>query len=255
MERTRPRKSGKKSVRKKTIRKKATGKKKVEKRKAGKRKALKRRAAAGDLITDSIGAPRPRTRRGAAAKKKTSVGERIRKARELRELTIADLSSRTGISVETLDRVESGKATPPLGALVRIGRALEMQMGYFISGAADKPLSVVRAESRPRVARRTQKAAEQYGYVYESLAPEKANRLMEPFLVTMTPTKFGEVSVHEGQEFIFVLEGEISVKVEGEVEVLRAGDSVYYDSSRPHLVKCHGKEPAKILAMIYAGDR
>jgi transcriptional regulator with XRE-family HTH domain len=250
MERTRPKKSRRKAVRKKAVRKKAAGKKK-----AGKKKALKRRAAAGDLITDSIDAPRPRTRRGAATKKKTSVGERIREAREQRELTLADLSSRTGISVETLDRVESGKATPPLGALVRIGRALEMQMGYFVSGAADKPLSVVRAESRPKVARRTQKAAEQYGYVYESLAPEKANRLMEPFLVTMTPTKFGELSIHEGQEFIFVLEGAISVKVEGETEVLRAGDSVYYDSSHPHLVKCHGKEPAKILAMIYAGDK
>ena len=250
MERTRPKKPRRKAARKKVTRKKAAGKKKT-----GKKKALKRRAAAGDLITDSIDAPRPRTRRGAATKKKTRVGERIREARELRELTLADLSSRTGISVETLDRVESGKATPPLGALVRIGRALEMQMGYFISGAADKPLSVVRAESRPKVARRTQKAAEQYGYVYESLAPEKANRLMEPFLVTMTPTKFGELSIHEGQEFIFVLEGEISVKVEGETEVLRAGDSVYYDSSRPHLVKCHGKKSAKILAMIYAGDK
>ena len=260
MERTRPKKSHRKVARKKTAgkkkaSKKATRKKAAGKKKAGKRKALKRRAAAGDLITDSIDAPRPRTRRGAATKKKTSVGERICKARELRELTLADLSSRTGISVETLDRVESGKATPPLGALVRIGRALDMQMGYFISGAGDKPLSVVRAESRPKVARRTQKAAEQYGYIYESLAPEKANRLMEPFLVTMTPTEFGELSSHGGQEFIFVLEGEISVKVEGEVEVLHAGDSVYYDSSHPHLVKCHGKKPAKILAMIYAGDK
>ena len=117
MERTRPKKSGKKTVRKKA----------AEKKTAGKRKALKRRAAAGDLITDSIDAPMPRTKRRAASKKKTSVGERIREARELRELTLADLSSRTGISVETLDRVESGKATPPLGALVRIGRALEMQ--------------------------------------------------------------------------------------------------------------------------------
>ena len=235
MERSKTRKSRKKAARKKT--------------------AAKRRRATADLITDSIDPPRTRTRRGAASKEKTSLGERIREARELRELTLADLSSRTGISVEMLDRVESGQATPPLGALVRIGRALEMQMGYFVSGAADKPLSVVRAESRPKVARRTQKAAEQYGYVYESLAPEKANRLMEPFLVTMVPTDFEETSSHDGQEFIFVLEGEISVRVEEEVEVLRAGDSVYYDSSHPHLVKCHGKKPAKILAMIYAGDK
>jgi quercetin dioxygenase-like cupin family protein/DNA-binding Xre family transcriptional regulator len=171
----------------------------------------------------------------------------------MRGLTLEDLSSRTGLSAETLERVESGRATPPLGALVRVGKALEMQMGHFISTGVDRPMSVVRAESRPRIARRSQKASEQYGYVYESLAPEKANRLMEPFLVTMTPTEFEETSSHDGQEFLFVLEGEISVRVDEEVEVLRRGDSVYYDSSHPHLVKCHGKEPAKILAMIYAG--
>jgi quercetin dioxygenase-like cupin family protein/ribosome-binding protein aMBF1 (putative translation factor) len=235
MERTKPTKSPKKAARKK--------------------KPRPRRVKAGDFITDSIDASRAGAKRGKAPAEKPSLGERIREAREMRELTLEDLSSRTGISVEMLERVEAGQATPPLGALVRVGKALETQMGYFISGAADQSMCVVRAESRPKVARRTQKAAEQYGYVYESLAPEKANRLMEPFLVTMTPTEFGEMSSHDGQEFIFVLEGEISVGVDEEAEVLRAGDSVYYDSSHPHLVKCHGKEPAKILAMIYAGDK
>jgi transcriptional regulator with XRE-family HTH domain len=235
MERTKPKKSPRKA--------------------APKKKPRPRRVKAIDFITDSIDTAPAGAAAGGASEKKQGLGERIREAREMRELTLEDLSSRTGISVETLERVESGQATPPLGALVRVGKALEMQMGYFISGAADQPMCVVRSESRPKVARRTQKAAEQYGYVYESLAPEKANRLMEPFLVTMTPTKFGELSNHDGQEFIFVLEGEISVRVEEEAEVLRAGDSVYYDSSHPHLVKCHGKEPAKILAMIYAGDK
>jgi len=228
---------------------------KPRKKAAGKKKPKPRRKAAGDFITDSIDAARTGAASTGAAGEKPGLGQRIREAREMRELTLEDLSSRTGISVDTLERFESGHTTPPLGALIRVGRALEMQMGAFISTGVDRPISVVRAESRPKIARRTQKAAEQYGYVYESLAPEKINRLMEPFLVTMTPTAFDELSCHDGQEFLFVLEGEISVRVEEEVEVLRAGDSVYYDSSKPHLVKCHGKEPAKILAMIYAGDQ
>jgi len=218
------------------------------------RKPGPRRAEGDDFITGAIDAARSGAAAGRAPLGKSSLGERIRKAREMRGLTLEDLSSRTGLSAETLERVESGRATHPLGALVRVGKALEMQMGHFISTGVDRPMSVVRAESRPRIARRSQKASEQYGYVYESLAPEKANRLMEPFLVTMTPTEFEETSSHDGQEFLFVLEGEISVRVDEEVEVLRRGDSVYYDSSHPHLVKCHGKEPAKILAMIYAGD-
>ena len=78
---------------------------------------------------------------------------------------------------------------------------------------------------------------------------------MEPFLVTMMPTDFGELSSHDGQEFLFVLEGEIRVQVGDDVEVLRQGDSIYYDSSCPHLVKCYKKKPAKILAVIHTGTK
>jgi hypothetical protein len=53
------------------------------------------------------------------------------------------------------------------------------------------------------------KKSEQYGYFYESLAPEKADRFMEPFLITMVPSEVKELSSHDGQEFIFVLEGEM----------------------------------------------
>jgi hypothetical protein len=66
-------------------------------------------------------------------------------------------------------------------------------------------MCVVRADARRPVARHGQQRSAQYGYVYESLAPEKANRLMEPFLVTMTPTEFGEFSSHDGQEFLWWL--------------------------------------------------
>jgi quercetin dioxygenase-like cupin family protein len=228
--------------------------KKAPKKAARKKKPRRPPPEAGDLITELIddaeheaAHPAPEPRR--------SLGERIRGARELRELTLEDLSSRTGISTETLERMEANEATPPLGQLVRLGKALEMKMGYFISSGFDRPMSIVRADSRPKVARRSQKTSEQYGYVYESLAAEKSHRLMEPFLVTLVPTEFGEESSHDGQEFIFVLEGRVRAKVGEEVEILRPGDSIYYDSSTPHLVKCEGKAPAKILAVIYAGER
>ena len=173
----------------------------------------------------------------------------------MRELTLEDLSSRTGIPVATLERVESDRAIPPLGELIRLGKALEMKMGHFISTGVDRPMSVVRAESRPKVARRGQEVREKYGYVYESLAPQKANRVMEPFLVTLAPTRFREMSSHDGQEFIFVLEGKIRAKVGEQEAVLNPGDSIYYDSSQPHLVKCCGKKPARILAVLHAGGR
>jgi quercetin dioxygenase-like cupin family protein/ribosome-binding protein aMBF1 (putative translation factor) len=208
-----------------------------------------------DFLTRSIDAASRGTVRGVAQAEKRSLGERILEAREMRGLTLEDLSSRSGIPVDALERVESNRAIPPLGELIRLGKALEMKMGYFISEGMDRPMSVVRSGSRRQVARRGREVSERYGYVYESLAPEKANRLMEPFLVSLIPTGFGELSNHDGQEFIFVLEGEIRVQVGKEVEVLRPGDSVYYDSFHPHLVKCCGNKPAKILAVIYAGAK
>jgi quercetin dioxygenase-like cupin family protein/ribosome-binding protein aMBF1 (putative translation factor) len=208
-----------------------------------------------DFLTGSIGAAGLGVEPGGGTVEKQSLGARISEVREMRGLTLEDLSSRTGISVDRLDRVESNRTTPPLGELIRLGKALAMKMGYFISGGGDKPMCVVRADARPRVARRGKKVADQYGYVYESLAAEKANRFMEPFLVTLMPTEFGELSSHDGQEFLFVLEGEIRAQVGKEVEVLRPGDSIYYDSSEPHLIKCHGKKPAKIIAVIHAEGR
>ena len=208
-----------------------------------------------DFLTESIAEAAAGAGAATARAEKRSVGERLREAREVHGLTLEDLSSRTGVSVDALERVESNRLTPPLGQLVRLGKALEMTLGSFLSAGVDKPLCVVRAEARPKVARHGKRHSEQYGYEYESLAPDKANRLMEPFLVTLTPTEFGEFSSHDGQEFLFVLDGEIRVQVGKDVEVLRAGDSIYYDSTHPHLVKCHGKLPAKIIAVIHAGSK
>jgi len=229
-------------------RKTATGK-----RPARKLAARRPAAATEDFITGLIDAPAG-TPAGAAPDTR-SLGTRLREARQMCGLTIEDLSSRSGVSVDRLERVEANETVPPLGQLVRLGKAVEMKLGYFLSGGEESPLCVVRADARRMVARRGRKASKQYGYVYESLAADKSDRLMEPFLVTLVPSEYGELSSHDGQEFLFVVEGKIRAQVGKTVEVLGVGDSIYYDSSSPHLVKCHGRKPARILAVIYAGER
>src|SRR5512136_15261 len=207
----------------------------------------------GDLLTDPshhrVPGPPPK------GPSRQTLGSRIHEARQLRGLTLQDLNSRTRISLETLEKVEANKMIPPLGELIKLGKALEMKMGYFISPGVEKPITVVHSDKRPVVSRHGKKKSEQYGYFYESLAPEKADRFMEPFLITMVPSEVKELSTHDGQEFIFVLEGEMRAQVEDQVEILKAGDAVYYDSSHPHLVKCHGDTPTKILAVLYTGSK
>lgn len=185
--------------------------------------------------------------------KEESLSDRIRRVREMRGLTVKDLSSRTGIDTDTLRRIESSKLIPALGQLVRLGKALDMKMGYFISPGIDKPMTVVRKHERRPVSRYGEAKSMFYGYSYESLAPDKANRLMEPFIITLVPTDVEEFSTHAGQEFLYVLQGEIKVQVGDRVDFLKPGDAAYYDSNQSHLVRCAGTTAAKILAVLYAG--
>jgi len=215
--------------------------------KKGKRKRTN--GSSEDFITHPSQMDRAKT----VLKEKESLGDRIRKAREIHNLTIQELSTRTGIDTDILKRIEANKMLPPLGELVKLGKALETRMGFFISPGSDKPMTLVRADQRKEVSRHSGRSSMRYGYFYESLAPEKANRLMEPFMIRLTPTEEVQPSTHDGQEFLFVLEGQLMAQVGEQKEYLEPGDAIYYDSSEPHFVKCVGDKEAKILAVLYTG--
>lgn len=181
------------------------------------------------------------------------VGERVKSVREQRGLSVTDIARRTGLDAPTLVEIEEGTMAPPLGTVIKLAKALEMKMGYFISGEEDKVYTIVRHGDRKVVSRFDSKKGKHYGYEYESLAPHKKDRHMEPFLVTLQPAATEEErSSHDGQEFIFVLTGKMEVRLGSEIHVLEPGDSIYYDSTVPHLVKCHGGEATRILAVLYA---
>jgi len=182
-----------------------------------------------------------------------NVGERVKAVREGRNLSLQDISQRTDLDVSLLEQIESGSLAPPLGIVIKLAKALNLKMGYFISGEEDRAYTIVRKSDRKVVSRYDSKKGEYYGYSYESLAPHKKNRHMEPFLVSLDPAETEEErSTHDGQEFIYVLEGAMEVRLGEEIHILRPGDAIYYDSTVPHLVKCHGDERTKILAVLYA---
>jgi transcriptional regulator with XRE-family HTH domain len=182
-----------------------------------------------------------------------NVGERVRGVRKKRGLTLQDISQRTDIDVSLLEDIESGAVAPPLGIVIKLAKALEMKMGYFISGEENRPYTIVRRGDRKVISRYDSKKGKHYGYEFESLAPHKKDRHMEPFMVTLEHTDTEEErSTHDGQEFIYVLEGNMEVRHGEEIHILEPGDAIYYDSIVPHLVKCHGDKKTKILAVLYA---
>jgi transcriptional regulator with XRE-family HTH domain len=176
-------------------------------------------------------------------------GDRIRAAREQRGFTVEELAAKTDISSEALSRLETGEGFLPLGQLIKLSKALQMKMADVISKGQES-FTIVRADKRKSFTRFGKTRESDYGYEYESLAPNKKDRLMEPFIVTLNPAAAEEPSSHDGQEFIFVLEGEMEVLVNDTRDVLKQGDAIYYDSSSMHLVRAHGDKPAKILAVL-----
>ena len=182
-----------------------------------------------------------------------NVGERVKRVRKDRDLTLQDISQRTDLDVAFLEQIENGSVAPPLGTVIKLAKALDLKMGYFISGDEDRPYTIVRKNDGKVVSRYSSKKGKYYGYGYESLAPHKKDRHMEPFLVSLEPSESDEErSAHDGQEFIYVLEGAMEVRLGEEVYVLEPGDSIYYDSTVPHLVKNHGKDVTRILAVLYS---
>ena len=182
------------------------------------------------------------------------MGMRVKKARESQGLSVFDLYLRTNIDVDQLSQIEEGKVVPPLGKVIKLAKALDLKMDYFISGEEGKAYTIVRRDDRKVTSRYDPNKEKQYGYAYESLAPHKTDRTMEPFMVTLEPSEVEEErSTHDGQEFIFVVQGEMEVRLGEEIHILKPGDSIYYDSTVPHLVKCHGKEITKILAVLNTG--
>ncbi len=180
------------------------------------------------------------------------VGERIRKIREEKGLSLDELSRLTGFDVEFLSRLEKSEAQPQLGTVIKLSKALDSAFGRLVSGVGDKLYSITRKSERRTVSRSTSQAGKKQVYVYKSLAPDVKGRHMEALLVQLDENPEKDVSVHEGEEFIFVLDGIVVLEIGEDRYDLEPGDSAYYLSTTPHHIASKSGK-ATILAVLYEG--
>lgn len=182
------------------------------------------------------------------------IGEKIKQMRRSRGMSLQQLADATGFSSAVLSQIENHLVSPPLGTLIRIAKALDVRPGYFFDQHPEKSFTIVRRDERKPVSRFASKKGVRYGYSYESLGYDMKGRHMEPFLVTLEPATHPDPrpSAHEGEEFLFVLEGEMEIVLGEHSDVLQPGDAIYYHSSIPHLVRCRGEKETKIIAVLYS---
>jgi transcriptional regulator with XRE-family HTH domain len=178
------------------------------------------------------------------------VGRRIQELREQRGVSIEELSKMTGFSSERLLNIENGSLKPQLGTVMKLSKALDSAFGRILSGEGNCLYSITRHGEQRNVLGSTSRKDGRPLYRYKSLAPDVKGRHMESFIVQLEENSEGDMSVHDGEEFIFVLSGTALFKIGDDVYELAPGDSVYYLSTTPHLIASkEGK--TSILAVLY----
>ena len=180
------------------------------------------------------------------------IGQRIRILREEKGLSLDEVSNLTGFDVGLLSNIETNKVQPQLGTVIKLSKALDSAFSRLVSGTGDRIYSITRKKEQKVVSRSTSQKGKKQVYIYKSLAPEVKGRHMEALIVQLEENPEKEVSVHEGEEFIYVLDGIVTLDIGDDNFELEPGDSAYYLSTTPHLVASK-KGKATILAVLYEG--
>ena len=185
--------------------------------------------------------------------KNLHIGKKIRVLRKNAGLVLQDLSDRTGLSKPLLSQIEKEVVSPPIATLLKISKALSVNIGFFFqdNDPEEKVVLVRRDESKVIDSRYF--GREESGYYYEALAYKKSKKYMEPFFVEFKRKKPEKLSYfsHEGEEFIYLLEGTLEFRTENEQYVLNPGDSLYFESSIPHVYRALERKNAKALTVVY----
>jgi XRE family transcriptional regulator, regulator of sulfur utilization len=184
-----------------------------------------------------------------------SVGPRIRALREAMELSLRDLSERSGVSAPMLSQVERGETSPTLQVASRIAHGLELRLSQLLRLDEGGAVTVVRSDERrtgPTAAR---------GHSYEILTPplpgqraELSRHRLAPGSVTGRP---GDPPMHEpgSRETALVESGRVLLACDGERFELSSGDCVTFDADLPHHFENPGTDDAVLLAVVSAGLR
>ncbi len=170
------------------------------------------------------------------------IGEKIKQVRAEKQIPIDRVANETGYSIDYIKEIEAGKKMPPVGTLLQLARALEIDSGFFLREQESNLKQRVKAYSK-----RTD------DYAYETLTPGAENKHLKAFRITIDSMQDhkGVGYQHEGEEFVYVLAGKVEVIVGENVNTLEKNDSLHFNSGIEHQLKNIGEEAAELIVVVY----
>ncbi len=180
-----------------------------------------------------------------------AIGHEIRAFRKMMGLTVAELSKLSEISVGMMSKIENGHASPSLGTIKALSKALNVPVtAFFRRFEEERDATHVRAGEGLNIERRGTRAGHQYQLLGHSVGKTIA---FEPYMITLTDeSDVFPIFQHPGMEFLYMLTGEVVYRHGNKTYKLSAGDSFFFDSNTPHGPEKLIKLPAKFIAvMVY----
>ncbi|MCP5073697.1 MAG: helix-turn-helix domain-containing protein [Rhodobacteraceae bacterium] len=175
------------------------------------------------------------------------LGQLVREARKQKGWTLEQAAESAGIGRSTLSKIENNQTRPGFDIVRRLTAALELKTPQLFLQSAQADISGRRDVTRSGHGERTATAT----YSHELLCTELASKAMLPYISTITArdiSEFGSWVRHRGEEFMFVLSGELELHTEHYRPLsMQTGDSVYYDSGMGHCCISTGSENARVL--------
>ncbi len=183
-----------------------------------------------------------------------SLGGRLRELRRARGHTLAEVSRRSGLAISTISKVERGQLALAYDKFIALARGLELDVATLFDQPADHfstgALALTRAADAPEHETET--------YLYRMLATALTAKRMVPMFGRIKAhdrKSFTDYVRHRGEEFLFVLQGQLDVHIEGRRPIrLGPHDSLYFDSGMGHVYVSAGRQDAQILVVCAGGD-
>ena len=178
------------------------------------------------------------------------IGAKIRALRLKKKIGLVDLGQHTGLSPALLSKIERGRLFPTLPTLLRIALVFNVGLDFFFAGAREKPLvAVTRRNERVELPERPD--THDATYRFSSLDYLATERRFNCYYAEFTPVAREKLRPHDhaGVEFIYVIDGMLSVHINDEVHALEAGDAIYFDATIPHAYRRSGGRKCSALVV------
>jgi transcriptional regulator with XRE-family HTH domain len=181
------------------------------------------------------------------------IGAKLHQLRMRKKIALVELAKHTGLSPSMLSQLENGRLTPTLPTLARVAMVFDVGLEHFFADKRGAKLfSVVRANERIRFPDLPD--SPEPSFFFECLMFASEGKGMHAYLADFPFRKQGKrrEHLHEGSEFLFVLEGALEIHFQGEDHLLNAGDSVHLDSSEPHSYRGTAKAGTRAIVVTAA---